>query len=76
MIAYVGGAEGIRANDDTSIGHIVVWGEFEYFAHDHAIYRANVANPIGVDGIRQGARFECMLAQWPTLRGILGIPSI
>lgn len=40
---------------------------FEYFIHDGAIYRAPSANPVGVDGYRQGARFECHVQQWQYL---------
>jgi hypothetical protein len=59
-----------------SIGHLVVWGDFEYFMVNRQIFRANVNNPMGTDGFRQGARYECTLEQWTTLKGILGIPSI
>jgi hypothetical protein len=48
-----------------SKGTLGIVGDFEYFECDGQVYRANKANPIGVDGYRMGGRWECRLNLWP-----------
>lgn len=44
---------------ETSNGHKAFLGTFEYFLIETGeLYRAPLANPLGVDGYRQGGRFE------------------
>jgi hypothetical protein len=73
MIAYVASVNGIRPNDGKSNGHILFSGEWEYFTVNGQVYRANVNNPIDIQGYRQGARWECSLPQWEQYRKIYGL---
>lgn len=46
---------------EQSKGHVATIGQWEYFTGpDGNLYRAGTYYPIGMDGYRQGARFECM----------------
>jgi hypothetical protein len=54
-----------------SHGTLGIYGDFEYFQVDDLIYRANSSNPLGVNGYRQGARFECKSIYWPERRAML-----
>jgi hypothetical protein len=56
---------------EQSKGHLTTANGFEYFRTMYGIYRAPLANPIGVDGFRMGGRFECYPAQWGLLCRIL-----
>lgn len=60
-----------------SKGTLGIFGEFEYFHYDGEVFRASIHNPIGVNGYRQGARFECRLNHWNERNAMLhkaGIP--
>ena len=44
-----------------SLGFVTQSHGFEFFhGPDGTLYRAPMSCPIGLDGYRQGARFECM----------------
>jgi len=48
-------------NPKQSKGHLVFTDDFEFLhGPDGALYRAPLSCPIGLNGYRQGARFECM----------------
>ena len=48
-----------------SIGHLADRDGYEYMiGPDGAIYRAPLYNPMGLNGYRQGARFECTASSW------------
>jgi hypothetical protein len=57
---------------ERSIGHLAFIGPFEYFIRHGEIYRAPAANPLDINGIRQGARFECPASQWERLAVLIG----
>ena len=48
---------------EKSAGHIAYLGDYEYFIvrvnGSPLMYSALTCNPVGLDGVRQGARFEC-----------------
>ncbi len=57
----------------TSKGHLFFYFDFEYFAFEGNIYRANKNNPLDTKGFRNGARWENKLSRLESLKSILGI---
>ena len=45
--------------ESRSKGHVAFVGQWEFIRADGVLYQAPRANPLDLDGYRQGARFEC-----------------
>lgn len=41
-----------------SVGHVEFLGDWEYFAFNGELYRALRSNPLDVNGIRKGGRWQ------------------
>jgi hypothetical protein len=57
---------------ERSKGHVMwLWGSEWFVREDGRLYRAPADYPVGADGYRQGARFECQpwqVATWVSMR--------
>ena len=54
----------IQVPRQKSIGHIGFTETHEYFKYSTDVYRAQISDYIGTDGIRSGARFESTVVAW------------